>query len=128
MNAKSLNPIGRDETPTVDFIVVGAGPAGCAVAARLAQSSPEARVALIEAGPAKTSLLSDVPLGMAALVPFRSGRNYADETVPQSGFGGRKGLSAARAGFGGSSLLNAMIYMRGQPEDYDSWAALGCKG
>ena len=66
MNAKSLNPIGRDETPTVDFIVVGAGPAGRAVAARLAQSSPEARVALIEAGPAKTSLFSNVPLGMAA--------------------------------------------------------------
>jgi choline dehydrogenase-like flavoprotein len=53
--------VGRGERPTFDFIVVGAGPAGCAVAARLAQSSSALSVALIEAGPAKASLLSDVP-------------------------------------------------------------------
>ncbi len=113
---------------TVDFIVVGAGPAGCAVAARLAQFSPESSVALIEAGPAKASLLSDVPLGIAVLVPFRSQRNYAYETTPQAGFGGRKGYQPRGRGLGGSSLINAMIYMRGQPQDYESWAALGCKG
>jgi len=111
-----------------DFIVVGAGPAGCALAARLAQSSREVSVALIEAGPAKASLLSDVPLGIAALVPMRSRRNYAFETVPQVGFGGRKGYQPRGRGRGGSSLINAMIYTRGQPQDYDSWAALGCKG
>jgi len=64
--------IDRGERPTFDYVVVGAGPAGCAVAARLAQSSPETSVALIEAGPAKASLLSDVPVGVAALVPYRS--------------------------------------------------------
>ena len=119
--------IDRGEWPTVDFIVVGAGPAGCAVAARLAQSSPDTSVALIEAGPAKASLLSDVPVGVAALVPYRSCRNYAYETVPQSGFGGRKGYQPRGRGLGGSSLINAMIYTRGQPQDYDSWAALGSR-
>jgi choline dehydrogenase-like flavoprotein len=120
--------IDRGERLTFDYIVVGAGPAGCALAARLAQSSANATVALIEAGPAKALLLSDVPLGIAALVPYRSRRNYAYETVPQPGFGGRKGYQPRGRGLGGSSLINAMIYTRGQPQDYDSWAALGCKG
>jgi choline dehydrogenase-like flavoprotein len=116
------------ERPAFDFIVVGAGPAGCAVAARLAQSSPETSVALIEAGPAKAPLLSDVPLGIAALVPMRSRRNFAYKTAPQTGFGGRRGYQPRGRGLGGSSLINAMIYMRGQPQDYDAWADLGCKG
>ncbi len=118
----------RAERLSVDYIVVGAGPAGCAVVARLAQFSRDSSVALIEAGPAKASLLSNVPLGIALLVPFRSQRNYAYETTPQAGFGGRKGYQPRGRGLGGSSLINAMIYMRGQPQDYDSWAALGCKG
>src|SRR5208337_2959671 len=118
----------RAERLSVDYIVVGAGPAGCAVAARLAQFSRDSSVALIEAGPANASLLSNVPLGIALLVPFRSQRNYAYETVAQPGFGGRKGFQPRGRGLGGSSLINAMIYTRGQPQDYDSWAALGCKG
>ena len=113
----------RTQRQTVDFIVVGAGPAGCAVAARLAQFAPESSVALIEAGPAKASLLSDVPLGIAVLAPFRSQRNYAYETTPQAGLGGRKGYQPRGRGLGGSSLINAMIYMRGQPQDYKF---LGC--
>jgi choline dehydrogenase-like flavoprotein len=119
---------GRGERPTYDYIVIGAGPAGCAVAARLAQSSTETSVALIEAGPAKASVLSDVPLGIAALVPLRSRRNYAYETTPQAGLGGRRGYQPRGRGLGGSSLINAMIYTRGQPQDYDGWSALGCKG
>lgn len=116
------------ERRAFDFIVVGAGPAGCAVAARLAEYAKDASVAVIEAGPAKASLLSDVPLGIAALVPYRSRRNYAYETVPQKGFDGRRGYQPRGRGLGGSSLINAMIYTRGQPQDYDAWAALGCAG
>src|SRR5271170_3067792 len=116
------------EAQTVDFVVVGAGPAGCAVAARLAQSPGEPVVALLEAGPRRASILSDVPLGLAALVPFHSRRNYAYETVPQPGLGGRKGYQPRGRGFGGSSLINAMIYTRGQPQDYDGWAGRGCEG
>ncbi len=119
---------GRDERRTFDYIVIGAGPAGCAVAARLAQSSAGTSVALVESGPAKASMLSDVPLGIAALVPLRSRRNYAYETTPQAGLGGRRGYQPRGRGLGGSSLINAMIYTRGQPQDYDEWAALGCKG
>ena len=119
------HPKGRD---SYDYIIVGGGPAGCAVAARLAQARPNASVALLETGPARASWLSDVPLGIAALVPFRSARNYAYQTVPQPGLGGRRGYQPRGRGLGGSSLINAMIYVRGQPEDYDSWAAAGCAG
>ena len=128
MTSETRDLGGQGERPTYDFIVIGAGPAGCAVARRLAQSSTGTTVALVEAGPAKASLLSDIPLGIAALVPMRSRRNYAYETTPQAGFGGRKGYQPRGRGLGGSSLINAMVYTRGQPQDYDEWAALGCKG
>jgi choline dehydrogenase-like flavoprotein len=128
MTRQATESVTPGDMPAVDFIVIGGGPAGCAVAARLAQSSRSTSVALIEAGPAKATLLSDIPLGIAALVPFRSRHNYAYETVPQAGFNFRKGYQPRGRGLGGSSLINAMIYIRGQKEDYDSWAALGCKG
>lgn len=113
---------------TVDFIVVGAGPAGCAVAARLADAPDCPSVVLLEAGPATPSWLCRVPMGIAALVPFRSRHNYAYQTVPQAQLGGRRGYVPRGRGVGGSSLINAMICTRGQPQDYDDWAALGCEG
>lgn len=114
---------------TFDYIVVGGGPAGCALAARLAQFFPDRTIALIERGPAKPGVLSDVPLGMAATVGRKSARNYAYQTVPQAGLGGRRGYQPRGRGLGGSSLINGMIYIRGQAEDYDSWARdAGCHG
>ena len=104
-----------------DFIVVGGGPAGCAVAARLAEARPDWTIALIEAGPAKSGLASDVPLGMGQLVPVKSPRNYAYDTVPQAALNGRRGYQPRGRGLGGSSLINGMIYIRGQAEDYDGW-------
>jgi choline dehydrogenase-like flavoprotein len=116
-------------TDIFDFVVVGGGPGGCAVAARLAEARPDWRVAIIEAGPAKSGAVSDVPLGISVHVPRKSPRNYAYETVPQAGLNGRRGYQPRGRGMGGSSLINGMIYIRGQPEDYDSWARdAGCTG
>ena len=115
-------------TEAADYVVVGAGPAGCAAAARLAEARPDLAIALLEAGPARAPLLSDVPLGIAALVPYRSRHNYAYRTVPQAGLNGRRGFQPRGRGVGGSSLINAMIYTRGHPRDYDEWAELGCAG
>ena len=113
---------------TFDYIVIGAGPAGCAVASRLADGVGAPRVALIEAGKPKPSLLSAVPVGVVALAPRKNAYNYALETVPQTELGGRRGYVPRGRGVGGSSLINAMIYTRGQPRDYDDWAVAGCTG
>jgi choline dehydrogenase-like flavoprotein len=118
----------NDPDECFDFVVVGAGPAGCAVAARLADGMPGATVALIEAGPPKGNLLSDVPLGLILLIARKSKFNYAYETIPQSGLNNRRGFQPRGRGVGGSSLINGMVYIRGQHEDYDSWAAAGCTG
>jgi len=105
-----------------DYVVVGAGPGGCAVAARLAEARPDWTVAIIEAGPAKAGVVSDVPLGIAVSTAKQSARNYAYETVPQTELNNRRGFQPRGRGVGGSSLINAMIYIRGQREDYDGWA------
>ncbi|WP_441918875.1 GMC family oxidoreductase [Phyllobacterium sp. TAF24] len=112
----------------VDYIVVGAGPAGCAVASRLARAPGNSNVALFETGPRRAPLLSNIPLGIAGLVPLKSRFNYGYETTPQAALNGRRGYQPRGRGVGGSSLINAMIYVRGQPEDYDAWAELGCTG
>jgi choline dehydrogenase-like flavoprotein len=114
---------------TFDYVVVGAGPGGCAVAARLAEARPDWTVAIIEAGPAKSGAVSDIPLGIAISTPRQSARNYAYETVPQAELNNRRGFQPRGRGVGGSSLINAMIYIRGQREDYDDWASEhGCEG
>lgn len=113
---------------TADYIIVGAGPGGCAVASRLAEARPDQTIAILETGPAQASILSDIPLGIAALVAFRGRHNYGYQTVPQPGLNGRRGFQPRGRGVGGSSLINAMIYIRGQRQDYDSWAETGCTG
>ncbi|AJC20635.1 GMC family oxidoreductase [Pandoraea pulmonicola] len=111
-----------------DYVIVGGGSAGCALAARLADGAPDRTVALVEAGPPDDSFLVRLPLGLAALVPFRSRRNYGYRTTPQPGLGGRRGYQPRGRGLGGSSSINAMIYTRGHPGDYNDWAQAGCAG
>ncbi|MDH6149795.1 MULTISPECIES: GMC family oxidoreductase [Paraburkholderia] len=112
-----------------DYIVVGAGSGGCTLASRLADSCPDATIALIEAGPhTGRNLLVNMPVGVAAVVPNRLKTNYGYLTTPQPGLAGRQGYLPRGRGFGGSSAINAMIYTRGHPLDYDEWARLGCDG
>jgi len=112
-----------------DYIIVGGGSGGSSVASRLADACPDATIALIEAGPhTERNLLVNMPVGIAALVPFKLGTNYGYETVPQPGLGGRRGYQPRGRGMGGSSAINAMIYTRGHPGDYDEWAQLGATG
>ncbi|HWV06828.1 GMC family oxidoreductase [Ralstonia sp.] len=112
---------------TFDYVIVGAGSAGCALASRLTED-PDVTVALLEAGPHDHHLSVWVPAGCAASLPFKNKRNYGFQTVPQAGLGGRQGYQPRGRGLGGSSSLNAMIYIRGTPSDYNHWAALGCTG
>ena len=82
---------------------------------------------LVEAGPPDDHFLCHVPMGAVAFVPTRW-RNWAFQTEPQAALGGRRGYQPRGKMIGGSSGINAMIYMRGHPSDYDDWAAGGCRG
>lgn len=111
---------------TVDYLIVGGGSAGCVLAARLSED-PSVQVALLEAGPPDTSVLIHCPAGLALLA--KNGQaNWGFQTVPQAGLGGRRGYQPRGKVLGGSSSVNAMIYLRGQRADYDRWAAEGNAG
>jgi choline dehydrogenase-like flavoprotein len=103
-----------------DVIIVGAGSAGCVLANRLS-ANPGTRICLVEAGPPDRNPLIHMPLGLALLA--RSRRiNWAFQTDPQPQLGNRSLYWPRGRVLGGSSSINAMIYMRGHPEDYRAWA------
>lgn len=109
-----------------DYIIIGGGSAGCVLAARLSED-PGVQVALLEAGPPDDSVLIHCPAGLALLA--KSGQaNWGLQTVPQAGLSGRRGYQPRGKVLGGSSSVNAMIYTRGHPRDYDDWAAQGNPG
>ena len=106
-----------------DIVVVGGGSGGSAVAGRLAEAGKS--VCLLEAGGRNNGMRITMP-GMLAIP--NPAANYMYETVPQKGLNGRAGYQPRGKGLGGSSAINAMIYIRGNKWDYDNWAALGCTG
>src|SRR6202012_941420 len=113
-------------TDTFDFVVVGGGSSGCAVASRLSED-PRISVALLEAGHKADGWAVTTPAALALMVPGKL-NNWAFETVPQQGLNGRAGFQPRGKGLGGSSAINAMVYIRGHRADYDHWASLGNAG
>ena len=107
-----------------DVIVIGGGSAGSAAAGRLAED-PRLRVCLLEAGGSNDNMLIKTP-GFMPFIPAAS--NWQFDTVPQQGLNGRTGYQPRGRGLGGSSAINAMVYIRGNHFDYDQWARLGCTG
>ena len=108
-----------------DYIIVGAGSAGCVLANRLS-ADPAARVLLLEAGGRDTSFLIHMPAGIARLTT--PAVNWLYQTEPQRELAGRRLFWPRGKTLGGSSSINAMVYIRGQRADYDHWCSLGNPG
>ena len=114
-------------TSTFDYIVVGAGSAGAAVAARLSESG-EYSVLCLEAGTEGSDFFwSKVPVGIAKLID-NPAVNWCYSSEPDDGSGGRRIEVPRGKMLGGSSSINGMVFIRGQAQDYDHWAQLGNRG
>src|ERR671931_2101632 len=113
----------RHRLSKYDYIIVGAGSAGCVLANRLTED-PRTSVLLIEAGPRDTHFWIHVPLGYGKLFA-RSDVNWAYESEPEPLLGGRRIFTPRGRVLGGSSSINGLVYIRGQPEDYDGWRIPG---
>ncbi|WP_323847044.1 choline dehydrogenase [Microbulbifer magnicolonia] len=109
-----------------DYVIVGGGSAGCVLANRLS-AEEQHRVCLLEAGPVDRSLLISMPAGIGYLVPGKR-FNLHHYTEPQPHLNGRRLFWPRGRTLGGSSSINAMIYMRGNSADYDAWEAAGNPG
>jgi choline dehydrogenase len=105
-----------------DYVVVGAGSAGCVLAARLSED-PDVKVLLLEAGPPDVNVNVHVPLGYLKLARTEVDWDYC--TAPEPFCDGRRLPLPRGKVLGGSSSINAMVYIRGNPADYDSWGQPG---
>ncbi len=108
-----------------DYVIVGAGSAGCVLADRLSEDG--SRVLLLEAGPADRNPLIHIPAGIGHLVRHRR-LNWNFATEPEPGLADRSLHWPRGRVLGGSSSINGMLYVRGNPADYDMWAQMGCRG
>lgn len=119
-----------DEIGEFDYVIVGAGSAGCVLANRLSEDG-QTSVCLLEAGGSDKHPFIEMPMGFAAWNYWSPGQakyNWNFETAPQPQLNGRRGFQPRGKTLGGSSSINAMIYIRGTPSDYDTWAELGADG
>lgn len=111
-----------------DFVIVGGGSAGATMAARLSEDA-NVTVCLLEAGGGGNNILVRAPAGVVAVLPgYGKLFNWAFNTIPQPGLNGRRGYQPRGRALGGSSAINAMLYVRGHKTDYDEWGDLGCDG
>ena len=106
-----------------DTIIVGAGSAGCVLASRLTED-PKVKVLLLEAGPRDTAFWIHVPLGYGKLFNRRD-LNWSYESEPEPALNGRRIFTPRGKVLGGSSSINGLVWIRGQPQDYDGWGIPG---
>jgi choline dehydrogenase len=106
-----------------DYVIVGAGSAGCVLAARLTEDSRRS-VLLLEAGPRDTDRWIHIPLGYGKLFA-RTDLNWSYESEPEPALNGRRIFTPRGRVLGGSSSINGLVYIRGQPEDFDAWGIPG---
>ncbi len=112
--------------PDYDYVIVGAGSAGSVLANRLSADGIT-KVCLLEAGKPDNSVMINVPIGIVGLLKTKT-YNWYFNTEPQANLNGRRLYWPRGKTLGGSSSMNAMIYMRGVPADYDEWESLGAPG
>ena len=111
----------------VDYVVVGAGSSGCVMANRLSEDGKKS-VLILEAGGKDTNFFIHMPAGYSQIVPNKSATNYGFETEPEETTNNRKLYWPRGRGWGGSSSINAMVYIRGHAYDYDLWRQQGNTG
>ena len=127
MNDKAPSAASRSaELLEFDYIIVGAGSAGCVLANRLCADGKHT-VLLLEAGPKDTNIWIHVPLGYGKLFKEKT-VNWMYQTEPEPGLNGRQVFQPRGKVLGGSSSINGLLYVRGQHEDYDRWRQLGNAG
>ncbi|WP_334654760.1 choline dehydrogenase [Sphingomonas panaciterrae] len=113
--------------PGFDYVIIGGGSAGCALAARLSED-PAVSVCLLEAGGPNKELLVRMPAGVGSLIKAKGKHNWGFWTEPEPHLDNRRLWWPRGKGLGGSSSINGMVYTRGHPQDFDEWRQMGLAG